>query len=61
MTRHTIPLTRQMTKSGAGKSSGNGGKGSSRPAGPNTFPGGNWPSKVPGQPSGGNRGQGPKQ
>jgi hypothetical protein len=54
-------MTRQMTKSNAGQSSSNSVKESSRPAGSNTFPGGNWPSKVPGRPSGGNRGQGPKR
>lgn len=61
MTRYTIPLTRQMTKSNAGKSSSNNVKGSARPAKPNPFPGGNLPSKVPGHKSGGNRGQGPKE
>jgi len=61
MTRHTINSTRQMAKPSAGKSSGNAGNGTARPAAPNPFPGGNLPSKVPGHKSGGNRGQGPKQ
>lgn len=60
MTRHTLKPTAQMAKSSSGKASGTAGKGTSRPATSNAFPGGNWPSKVPGHKSGGNRGQGPK-
>lgn len=61
MTRHLNSPTRQMAKSGAGKSSSNGAKEGTRPPTSNPFPGGNLPSKVPGHKSGGNRGQGPKQ
>lgn len=60
MTRHTLKPTARMAKSSNGKSSSNGGQSNSRPAPSNAFPGGNWPSKVPGHKSGGNRGQGPK-
>ncbi|PKF70776.1 hypothetical protein CW360_11600 [Pseudomonas fluvialis] len=60
MTRQTPKLTAQMAKSISGKPSSNGGQNNSRPAPSNAFPGGNWPSKVPGHKSGGNRGQGPK-
>jgi hypothetical protein len=60
MTRHTLKPTAQMAKGSIGKASGSAGKGTSRPATSNPFPGGNLPSKVHGHKSGGNRGQGPK-
>lgn len=54
-------LTSQhMVKRSSNPSPNDGPKGSSRPTCPTPFPGGNWPSKVPGVKSGGNRGQGPK-
>lgn len=60
MTRHTLNSTAKMTKNSSGKSSGTTGQNNSRPAPSKSFPGGNWPSKVPGHKSGSNRGQGPK-
>ncbi|AZZ43459.1 hypothetical protein DQ403_20490 [Stutzerimonas zhaodongensis] len=60
MIRHTLKTTAQMAKRSSGKSSDTAGKGNSRPATNNPFPGGNLPSKIHGHKSGGNRGQGPK-
>lgn len=53
-------ITRTMAKSSVGKPATNGSKSSTGKTGSNPFPGGNWPSKVPGAKSGSNRGQGPK-
>lgn len=60
MHKPAIPTNREMAKTGTSPSSNNGPKANSRPVCPPPFPGGNWPSKVPGIKSGGNRGQGPK-
>lgn len=59
---HTNPHTARVMSNGkSGKSASNGSKGiSSGPVSADKFPGGNWPSKVTGGKSGGNRGQGPK-
>lgn len=56
MTRHTLTPIAQIPQ----KSSSTGEQSNSRPRPSNSLPGGNWPSKVPGRKSGGNRGQGPK-
>lgn len=53
-------VTRNMAKSSDGKPATNGSKSSTGKTGSNSFPAGNWPSKVPGAKSGGNRGQGSK-
>jgi hypothetical protein len=52
--------TRRMTKGAPSKPSTGGTRGGSGNKASNPFPGGNWPSKVPGGKSGGNRGQGSK-
>lgn len=60
--RHTIqhsPIS-TATKNGGGKAPGSAPKTGPSGQPTNPFPGGNWPSKVPGHKSGGNRGQGPK-
>ncbi|SEC73390.1 hypothetical protein SAMN05216205_3117 [Pseudomonas mohnii] len=60
MQKHSLVINRHMAKGNSNKPASGGAKGGPRPTDANRFPGGNWPSKVPGGKSGGNRGQGPK-
>jgi len=60
MQTHSLSITHNLTQRTPNKPSTGGSKSGAGEKGSNPFPGGNWPSKVPGVKSGGNRGQGSK-